>query len=61
MLRFKDVDENLEIISFSSKKIRELGFGFKYNLEDMYVGAVETCQNKGLLPKAAEERVVGTS
>ncbi|XP_030950552.1 dihydroflavonol 4-reductase-like [Quercus lobata] len=58
--KFKDVDENLEIISFSSKKIKELGFGFKYNLEDMYVGAVETCRGKGLLPPAAEKRVEGT-
>ena len=56
MLRFKDVDENLEIISFSSKKIRELGSGFKYNLEDMYVGAVETCQGKGLLPPTSSSR-----
>lgn len=61
MLRFKDVDDNLDIVSFSSKKIKDLGFQYKYNLEDMYIGAVETCQNKGLLPKAAEERVVGTS
>ncbi|KAK4599807.1 hypothetical protein RGQ29_009736 [Quercus rubra] len=54
--KFKDVDENLEIISFSSKKIKELGFGFKYNLEDMYVGAVETCQGKGLLPPTSSSR-----
>ncbi|GMY28385.1 dihydroflavonol 4-reductase-like isoform X2 [Fagus crenata] len=60
-IKFKDVDDNLDIVSFSSKKIKDLGFQYKYNLEDMYVGAVETCQNKGLLPKAAEERVVGTS
>nr|BAI78343.1 dihydroflavonol reductase [Pelargonium zonale] len=47
---FKDVDENLKSVSFSSKKLKELGFEFKYSLEDMFAGAVETCREKGLLP-----------
>lgn len=61
MLRFKDVDENLEAVSFSSKKVKDLGFQFKYSLEDMFVEAVETCRAKGLLPLAAENRASGTS
>jgi bifunctional dihydroflavonol 4-reductase/flavanone 4-reductase len=44
MLRFKDVDENLEAVAFSSKKVKDLGFQFKYSLEDMFVEAVETSQ-----------------
>jgi len=38
-------------VRFSSKKIRDLGFQFKYSLEDMYCGAIDTCRDKGLLPK----------
>lgn len=61
VLRFEGVDDNLEIISFSSKKIKDLGFQFKYSLEDMFVEAVETCRAKGLLPLAPEKHVNGTS
>ncbi|XP_041018533.1 dihydroflavonol 4-reductase-like [Juglans microcarpa x Juglans regia] len=53
--KFKGVDESLEIISFNSKKIKDLGFQFKYSLEDMFVEAVQTCRAKGLLPPAAEK------
>jgi len=59
--KFKDVDENLEAVSFSSKKVKDLGFQFKYSLEDMFVEAVETCRAKGLIPLAAENRASGTS
>ncbi|KAH7524114.1 dihydroflavonol 4-reductase [Ziziphus jujuba] len=48
--KFEGIDENIEIVHFSSKKLTDLGFEFKYNLEDMFTGAVETCRAKGLLP-----------
>jgi len=60
ILRFEGIDDNLEIVSFSSKKLTDLGFEFKYNLEEMFVGAVETCRAKGLLPAAGENNVTGT-
>lgn len=37
-------------MSFSSKKLMDMGFQFKYSLEDMYKGAIETCRQKQLLP-----------
>nr|UXX62034.1 dihydroflavonol-4-reductase [Paeonia suffruticosa] len=52
---FKDVDESLKSVSFSSKKLMDSGFEFKYNLEDMFVGAIETCREKGLLPLPVEK------
>uniref|UniRef100_A0A2N9IHL9 Flavanone 4-reductase n=1 Tax=Fagus sylvatica TaxID=28930 RepID=A0A2N9IHL9_FAGSY len=58
--KFKGIDDNLEIVSFSSKKVKDLGFQFKYSLEDMFVGAVEACRAKGLLPAAAESHDNGT-
>lgn len=62
IFRFKDIPDQLEIIKFSSKKITELGFKFKYSLEDMFTGAVETCREKGILPKAAQtDPVNGTT
>ncbi|GLT41079.1 hypothetical protein SLA2020_151690 [Shorea laevis] len=41
---FKGIDEkDLKGIVFSSKKIKDLGFEFKYSLEDMFTRAVDTC------------------
>ncbi|KDP38535.1 hypothetical protein JCGZ_04460 [Jatropha curcas] len=48
--RFEGVEVNLQNIVFSSKKLTDLGFEFKYSLEDMFTGAVEICRAKGLLP-----------
>nr|KYP51290.1 hypothetical protein KK1_026846 [Cajanus cajan] len=59
--KFKNIPDELEIIRFSSKKITDLGFKFKYSLEDMFTGAVETCIEKGLLTKPAETPVSGTT
>ncbi|XVF44254.1 hypothetical protein PTKIN_Ptkin02bG0105700 [Pterospermum kingtungense] len=56
-LRFKDVDDNLKRVEFSSKKLIDLGFEFKYSLEDMFRGAVKTCREKGLLPLSNEKKV----
>nr|AIY22763.1 dihydroflavonol 4-reductase [Iochroma calycinum] len=47
---FKGIDKDLPIVSFSSKKLMDMGFQFKYTLEDMYKGAIETCRQKQLLP-----------
>nr|ACJ84553.1 unknown [Medicago truncatula] len=58
--KFKDIPDDLEIIKFSSKKITDLGFIFKYSLEDMFTGAIETCREKGLLPKVTETPVNDT-
>ncbi|GMY28384.1 bifunctional dihydroflavonol 4-reductase/flavanone 4-reductase-like [Fagus crenata] len=58
--KFKGIDDNLDVVSFSSKKVKDLGFQFKYSLEDMFVGAVEACRAKGLLPAAAENHDNGT-
>ncbi|XP_057423401.1 dihydroflavonol 4-reductase-like [Lotus japonicus] len=52
--KFKNIPDELELVRFSSKKIKDMGFQFKYTLEDMYTGAIDACREKGLLPKAAE-------
>ncbi|XP_042510762.1 dihydroflavonol 4-reductase-like [Macadamia integrifolia] len=46
--------ESLEVVAFSSRKLTELGFEFKYSLEDMYVGATESAREKGLLPNQTQ-------
>nr|AKN56968.1 dihydroflavonol 4-reductase [Gerbera hybrid cultivar] len=48
--KFPGIDEELPIVSFSSKKLIDTGFEFKYNLEDMFKGAIDTCREKGMLP-----------
>ncbi|XP_027329538.1 dihydroflavonol 4-reductase-like [Abrus precatorius] len=52
--KFKNIPDELELVRFSSKKITDLGFQFKYSLEDMFVGAIESCREKGLLPMPQE-------
>jgi bifunctional dihydroflavonol 4-reductase/flavanone 4-reductase len=52
--RFKNIPDQLELVRFSSKKIKDLGFEFKYSLEDMYTEAIDTCKEKGFLPKFVE-------
>ncbi|KAK6256773.1 hypothetical protein QUC31_000232 [Theobroma cacao] len=54
---FKDVDESLKSVEFSSKKLTDLGFEFKCSLEDVFTGAVETCREKGLLPLSNEKKI----
>ncbi|GFY80370.1 dihydroflavonol 4-reductase [Actinidia rufa] len=51
---FKGFDENLPTVSFSSEKLIGMGFKFKYSLEDMFRGAIDTCREKGLLPYSKE-------
>lgn len=43
------LDENLKSIEFSSKKLIDMGFSFKYSLEEMLVESIETCRKKGFL------------
>ncbi|WRX30950.1 3-beta hydroxysteroid dehydrogenase/isomerase - like 5 [Theobroma cacao] len=57
VISFKDVDESLKSVEFSSKKLTDLGFKFKCSLEDMFTGAVETCREKGLLPLSNEKKI----
>ncbi|XP_043718557.1 dihydroflavonol 4-reductase-like [Telopea speciosissima] len=53
--------ESLEVVDFSSKKLTELGFEFKYSLEDMYMGAIESAKEKGLLSPSNPTKVNGKS
>lgn len=48
--RFEGIDENIEKIRFSSEKLMSLGFNFEYSIEDMYYGAIGSCQEKNLIP-----------
>ncbi|KVI08812.1 NAD-dependent epimerase/dehydratase [Cynara cardunculus var. scolymus] len=48
--QFPGIDKEPPIVSFSSKKLKEMGFEFKYDLEEMFKGAIDSCRDKGLLP-----------
>lgn len=58
IIRFEGYDENLQNVVFSSKKLKDLGFHYKYSLEDMFVEAVETCREKGLIPLSNESKPI---
>ncbi|KAL1569486.1 alcohol dehydrogenase (NADP(+)) [Salvia divinorum] len=47
---FEGIDKNIPVVSFSSKKLEGMGFEFKYTLEEMFIGAIDSCREKGLLP-----------
>nr|AGR34043.1 dihydroflavonol-4-reductase [Ginkgo biloba] len=46
---FKDADEMLKAVPFSSKKLLDMGFKFQYTMEEMFDGAIHSCKEKGLL------------
>ncbi|KFK31813.1 hypothetical protein AALP_AA6G162000 [Arabis alpina] len=52
---YEGVDESLKGIVFSSKKLIDMGFSFKYSLEEMVVESIETCRVKGFLPVSLPE------
>nr|ABY25281.1 dihydroflavonol 4-reductase A [Convolvulus arvensis] len=52
---FKGIEKELSVVPFSSKKLQDMGFEFKYTLEDMYRGAIETLRKKGLLPYSIKD------
>ncbi|KAL5704685.1 alcohol dehydrogenase (NADP(+)) [Ranunculus cassubicifolius] len=56
--KFKGMDEKLNAVKFSSKKLTDLGFSYKYTKEDMFVEAVASCQEKGLLPLCSAATLV---
>lgn len=53
--RFEGIDKIHDLVRFSSKKLLDLGFEYKYSLEDMYKGAIHTCRAKGLIPLATKD------
>ncbi|WVZ69561.1 hypothetical protein U9M48_018332 [Paspalum notatum var. saurae] len=54
--RFAGIDDDggsrLQPVHFSSKKLQDHGFAFRYTLEDMFDAAIGTCREKGLIPLA---------
>ena len=43
---------------FSSKKLLELGFEYKYTMEEMFDEAIRSCMEKKLIPPKTLEAVV---
>lgn len=50
--RFPGIDDDLPLVHFSSKKLLDHGFRFRYTVEDMFDAAIMTCRDKGLIPLA---------
>ncbi|KAM0945966.1 putative dihydroflavanol 4-reductase [Dioscorea sansibarensis] len=53
--RFDGIDKIHDLVWLSSKKLLDLGFEYKYSLEDMYKGAIQTRRAKGLIPLATKD------
>nr|AKG26738.1 dihydroflavonol 4-reductase [Cattleya hybrid cultivar] len=58
--KFKEIDPNIKSVSFSSKKLMDLGFKYKYTMEEMFDDAIKTCRDKKLIPLSTEEIVSAT-
>ncbi|TVU02544.1 hypothetical protein EJB05_51954, partial [Eragrostis curvula] len=50
--KFPGIDGDLPPVHFSSKKLLDHGFRFRYTVEDMFDAAIRTCREKGLIPLA---------
>nr|APG32494.1 dihydroflavonol-4-reductase 2 [Freesia hybrid cultivar] len=57
--KFKGINEGIETVHFSSKKLMDLGFRFKYSMEEMFDEAIQTCIEKKLitLPQSGDRKV----
>ncbi|PIN15777.1 Flavonol reductase/cinnamoyl-CoA reductase [Handroanthus impetiginosus] len=51
---FDGIEKDIPVVSFSPKKLTGMGFSFKYSMEDMFRGAIETCRQKGLLSYSSQ-------
>ncbi|WOL17024.1 dihydroflavonol-4-reductase [Canna indica] len=58
--KFEGIDESIASVHFSSKKLMELGYKFKYSMEDMFDSAIESCLEKGLIPLQTVEEEQGS-
>lgn len=52
---FKGIDEGIGRVCFSSKKLLDLGFKFRYSMEGMFDEAIQTCREKKLIPPQTKE------
>lgn len=59
--RFRGIDDDLQPVHFSSKKLLDHGFAFRYTVEDMFDAAIRTCREKGLIPLATAAGVDGSA
>nr|GEX37390.1 dihydroflavonol 4-reductase [Tanacetum cinerariifolium] len=57
--KFEGIDDEIPTVSFSSKKLTGMGFKFKYDLEEMFGGAIQSCKERGLLPYSTNETKEG--
>nr|AAY32602.1 dihydroflavonol 4-reductase [Oncidium hybrid cultivar] len=55
--KFKDIDPDIKSVSFSSKKLMDLGFKYKYTMEEMFDDAIKSCRDKNLIPLNTEKMV----
>ncbi|KAL6518447.1 hypothetical protein OROGR_018949 [Orobanche gracilis] len=56
---FEGIDKDIPVVRFSSEKLKTTCFSFKYTLEDMYRGAIESCREKGLLQYSTRTQTNG--
>ncbi|KAF8675933.1 hypothetical protein HU200_047432 [Digitaria exilis] len=59
--RFPGIDDDLQLVHFSSKKLLDHGFKFRYTVEDMFDAAIRTCREKGLIPLATAAGMDGSA
>lgn len=53
--RFKWNEEDLPTVQFSSKKLLDRGFKFKYTMEEMFDQAIQKCREMKLIPLSTKE------
>ncbi|MQM21464.1 hypothetical protein Taro_054507 [Colocasia esculenta] len=54
--KFEGIDDPIQSVHFSSKKLEGLGFGYRYSVEEMFDEAIQCCREKKLIPLKTERR-----
>nr|QEM23754.1 dihydroflavonol 4-reductase [Muscari aucheri] len=52
--KIEGIDDEIQTVRFSSKKLLELGFEYKYTMEEMFDEAIKSCIEKKLIPPQTE-------
>nr|AUB45108.1 dihydvroflavonol-4-reductase [Iris lactea var. lactea] len=56
--KFDGIEEGIEVVHFSSKRLLDLGFEFKHTVEEMFDEAIQSCIEKKLIPLPENGKVV---
>ncbi|XP_020267696.1 dihydroflavonol 4-reductase [Asparagus officinalis] len=57
--KIEGIEDKIQPVHFSSKKLLQLGFKYKYSMKEMFDEAIKSCIKKNLIPMKTAEALPG--